>query len=100
MISTIDRQLRFAIANRRVIELHYQGSTRAFEPHDYGVKNGTVSLLAFQLRSSDPSKRSGWKLLHVAKISECSVLDETFKGSRGASHQKHHVWDVLYARVT
>jgi hypothetical protein len=43
--------LRFAIANKRLIQLAYQGSKRIVEPHDYGIKNG-----------------AGWRELDIAKI--------------------------------
>ncbi len=98
-MSTIDQLLRSAIANKRLLQLRYEGARRVVEPHDYGVKNATVSLLAFQVRSSDPSKKSGWRMLHVSKMSDCVILDETFQGSRGASYRQHHTWDILYARV-
>ena len=97
--SSLDQQLRYAIANKRLLQIYYEGAQRVIEPHDYGVKKGVVSLLAYQLQSSDPSKTSGWRLLHLSKISECVVLEQTFKGSRGEESQQHHNWDVLYLRV-
>jgi predicted DNA-binding transcriptional regulator YafY len=98
---TIDKQLRSAIAGKRLIQMRYSGSVRVIEPHDYGVKNGTAMLLAYQQSTTDPAKKSGpgWRLFDVAKIAGCVLLERTFKGSRGASHHQHHAWDVLYARV-
>ena len=98
---SIDQQLRFAIAGKRLVQVRYNGSVRVIEPHDYGTKNGSAMLLAYQQQSSGPAKKSttGWRLFEVAKIAECMVLETLFKGSRGASHQQHHAWDVLYARV-
>jgi predicted DNA-binding transcriptional regulator YafY len=98
-MSGIDQKLRSAIANKRLVQLRYEGARRVVEPHDYGVQNETPSLLAFQVRSSDPAKKPGWRMLHLSKMSDCVILDETFKGSRGASHRQHHKWDILYARV-
>ena len=99
---SLDVQLRFAIVNRRLIRFEYSGAVRVAEPHDYGVQKGVIRLLAYQLRggSSRASSSSGWKLLDAAKISGCTVLDETFAGSRGAAHQHHYAWEVLYARVS
>lgn len=100
---SIDQQLRSAIANRRLIELRYHGDLRVAEPHDYGAQKGTPKLLIYQLRASSSTRRSnveGWRLLEVAKIEACTVLHETFPGSRGQSHQRHLVWDVVYVRVT
>ena len=98
---TLDKQLRFAIANRRLLRFTYDGAVRVAEPHDYGVHNGETKVLAFQRekagRKSDNAR--GWRWLDTAKIHDCVVLDDTFRGSRQAADQQHHQWDVLYARV-
>ena len=99
---SIDDCLRFAIAKKRLIQFHYLGARRVAEPHDYGVRNGTTKLLVYQRHRSDGAPGAsirGWRLLDVSKIDRCSVLDESFRGSRGESHQRHYTWDVLYARV-
>ena len=97
---TIDEQLRFAVTNKRLVKLSYGGSLRAVEPHDYGVQKGAVRLLGYQQQSFGPKKSEpGWRLFDVAKITDLAVLETTFKGSRGASHQNHYVWDIVYARV-
>ena len=99
-MTTIDERLRFAIIRKRLIKLRYSGSLRVVEPHDYGVQKGVDRLLAYQQQSLGPKKSEpGWRRFDVAKIEELVVLDTVFKGSRGASHQQHHTWDVLYARV-
>ncbi len=41
--------LRTAIERRRMIRLFYHGKTRILEPHDLGVLNGSVQLLAYQV---------------------------------------------------
>jgi hypothetical protein len=41
----------------------------------------------------------GWRLLAVAKIGVCKVLEQTFAGSRGDSHERHIHWDAVFARV-
>jgi hypothetical protein len=106
MPASLDAQLKTAIATRRLVQLRYDGKLRVAEPHDYGVQNGSPKLLIYQLRASGgasggaPSKGVlGWRLLDVPKIAECAVLDEAFAGSRGQSHQRHHAWDEVYARV-
>lgn len=96
------QQVRTAIAERRLLQLTYKGKTRIAEPHDYGVKSGRTRLLVYQLRvvgEIETAKNRGWRLLDFAEITSCTVLDDTFKGSRGDSHQDHHAWDVVYARV-
>ena len=102
MSASVDGQLRFAIAGKRLIELSYKGSDRLVEPHDYGLQKGKAQLLVYQRRStrSAPGKGViGWRLFEVSVIERCVVTEETFKGSRGTSDQQHYEWDVLYARV-
>jgi hypothetical protein len=98
---TLDEQLRFAIAYKRLVQLSYHGRQRVAEPHDYGVQKGVTKLLIYQLQLSGTRSKdvTGWRLLDASKIEVYSVLEETFPGSRGQSHARHHLWDVLYARV-
>jgi hypothetical protein len=100
---SLDERLRFAIANKRLIEVTYGGRVRVAEPHDYGIKNGTPKVLLLQLgERGDAAKRSestGWRLLDVAKIGSCQVLERTFRGSRGPAYQQHMTWDRVLARV-
>lgn len=99
---SVDEQLRFAIAHKRLIQLSYHGRQRVAEPHDYGVRKGITKLLIYQIQLSGARSKdvTGWRLLDASKIERYSVLEETFPGSRGRSDQRHHLWDVLYARVT
>jgi hypothetical protein len=95
-----DQQLRFAIAHKRLVRVRYHGSTRIAEPHDYGRHHGVDKLFAWQVRNeTQPGGAGQWRLLEIAQIEELHVLDETFSGSRGQSHQRHRVWDAIYARV-
>lgn len=99
---SIDEQLRFAIANKRLIEVTYSGAPRVVEPHDYGVIKEVTRLLAYQHRQNGVSGRrvlSGWRLLDVSRIEKCDVLSTTFQGSRGGAHEHHYQWNPLYARV-
>jgi hypothetical protein len=98
---TLDSQLRFAIANKRLIRFSYESTERVAEPHDYGVRDGAPRLLAFQRQKAgrkDPHVR-GWRWLAISKIEDCIVLEDSFRGTREAAGQQHHHWDVLYARV-
>lgn len=97
--SPLDRDIRYAIANKRLIELLYESRRRVVEPHDYGIQNRAVRLLVYQVRGESSSRIPGWKHLDLAKIDRLVVLDETFPGSRGAAHRTHKSWDVLFARV-
>ena len=98
----LDAQIRFAIANKRLVEVGYHGRLRVAEPHDYGRLNHTTKLFIYQVRTSGATQRegaSGWRLLEVSDITECVVLEETFPGSRGESHTRHLPWEIVYARV-
>jgi hypothetical protein len=94
-------RIRFAIANRRLVEVRYGGTTRVAEPHDYGIQNGRERLLVFQLRGAARPGHTpiGWRLLEMSKIEALTVLDAPFEGSRGQSHSAHYEWEVIYARV-
>jgi hypothetical protein len=98
----VPAKLRFAIANRRLLGLEYNARLRVAEPHDFGAMNGTAKLLVYQLlvdgvRAGD--RTQGWRLLEVTKIGACKVLEQTFPGSRGDSHEQHMRWDAVFARV-
>ncbi len=98
----VPAKLRFAIAQKRLIGVAYNGRLRLVEPHDFGAMNGTSKLLVYQLHADGavPAKPAqGWRLMDVAKIGVCKVLEETFAGSRGKSHEQHMEWDAVFARV-
>src|SRR4030095_1393614 len=95
--ASLGEQLRFAIQNRRLLSIRYQGKARLAEPHDYGVQKGLERLLV-SLLSKTPrppgQSRTRWRLLEVARIENCAVLEKRFSGSRPRAHQKHYVWDI------
>lgn len=98
---TLDSQLRFAIANKRLIRFSYESAARVAEPHDYGVRDGAPKLLVFQRQKAGRKDQHvrGWRWLAISKIEDCIVLEDSFRGTREAAGQQHHHWDVLYARV-
>jgi hypothetical protein len=100
-IGSTGARIRFAIANRRLVEVRYGGTTRVAEPHDYGIQKGRERLLVFQRHGPARAGHTptGWRLLEVSTIEALTVLDDTFEGSRGQSHSAHHQWEVVYARV-
>ena len=99
--TSIDTRIRQAIAQKRLIELCYNGRNRIAEPHDYGKLNGVDRLLVYQVGSkAEPGhKATGWRMLDVQKIESLTTLDASFDGSRADARQNHHDWDVVYARV-
>lgn len=94
MISPLDKVLRTAIRKRRLIRLVYDGRDRIAEPHDYGIQDGAVRLLAYQVEPP-----AAWRLFSVSKITDCALLEDTFPGGRPTPTGKHHRWDQLFARV-
>lgn len=94
-----DQQLRFAIAQKRLLQLGYKGKQRLVEPHDYGIKNGVVRVFVYQLNDGSGQAATGWRLLDTAGLSGCEVQDATFAGGRGHSSQQHMEWDEIFARV-
>jgi hypothetical protein len=96
----IGDSIRLAITGRRLIEIVYGGKRRVVEPHDCGVRRGATKLLVYQIRGGSGGRVPGWRDLDVPRITELTVLDETFRGSRGAQYSDHKPWDVVFARVT
>jgi hypothetical protein len=94
-VASIDDQLRFAIANRRLIEVTYRGGTRVVEPHDYGVHKGVTRLFVYQLSTTE--RKAGWRLLEVAGIEACLVLEKKFSARR-EPRQPRYAWETVYAR--
>jgi predicted DNA binding CopG/RHH family protein len=85
---TVDQQLRFAIANKRLIEITYRGIVRIAEPYDYGMMRNGAALRMYQIRATGSSKgksAEGWKLLEVSRIEALAVLPNTFIGDRQQS---------------
>jgi len=97
----VDDQLKFAIANKRLIRFTYESVARIAEPHDYGLRDDAPRLLAYQRQKAGrrDQRVRGWRWLEVTKIQDCIVLEESFSGTRETADQQHHRWDVLYARV-
>jgi hypothetical protein len=81
------------------VELVYGNKLRILEPHDYGVHNGSVKLLAYQVGGSSTGRLPNWRWLEVDSISEIHLLDRTFRGGRPNRSGKHHHWDQLFLRV-
>lgn len=96
----VDALLRAAIEQKRLVELIYFDKRRVVEPHDYGVHNGTVKLLAYQVGGSSSGRLPNWRWMEVSSISSLRLLDRTFAGGRGNASSQHHRWEQLFARVS
>ena len=88
-----------AIEELRLLRLLYKGKERIVEPHDYGIQNGVVKLLAYQVGGVSSGRLPAWRSLHESLISDMEILDRTFAGGRDAPSGKHQKWDQLFLRV-
>jgi hypothetical protein len=96
--SEADPVLFNAIQQKRILRLRYLGKERIVEPHDYGVHNGVVKLLGYQIGGASRQRLPNWRWMDTGLISQLEVLEQTFPGGRSASG-KHHKWDKLFIRV-
>jgi hypothetical protein len=96
---SVDELLRAAIGQRRLIRLLYRNKPRIVEPHDYGIHNGSVKLLAYQVGGSSSGPLPNWRWMDVSSISDVHLLDQIFPGGRPTPSGKHHRWDQLFVRV-
>lgn len=100
LVLQIDGLLRTAIKERRLIRFAYQGKVRIAEPHDYGIQNGAIRLLAYQIGGASVTGRlPAWRWIEVPGISDLEILTKTFPGNRVAPSGTHHTWDQVFARV-
>jgi hypothetical protein len=96
----VDRILRRAIAERRLIRFWLDGHERIAEPHDYGIKNDSVHVLVYQVAGSSKSGRlPDWRWVRLARASAFELLDQRFAGGRDVPSGRHAEWDRLFLRV-
>lgn len=98
-MTSINPLLWKAIEEARLIRLRYQNRERIVEPHDYGILNGKIMLLAWQVGGSSSSPLPGWRWMEVEMISDIQLLNKTFPGGRPAPSGKHHAWEKVFIRV-
>lgn len=97
--SNVDKALRTAIEQTRLIRFFYQNKERVVEPHDYGIQNGSVKLLSYQVGGSSTGPLPDWRWFEVDLVSDIQLLDQTFPGGRPTPSGQHHKWDKLFIRV-
>jgi hypothetical protein len=97
--ASVDELLRLAIEQKRLVRFVYNGKLRIIEPHDYGIHNGSVKLLAFQVGGASRGPLPNWRWMEANGISHVQLLDHTFPGGRPNAAGKHHRWDQLFVRV-
>src|SRR5262245_49758420 len=97
--SNPDVLLRRAIERKQLIRLVYHGRERTVEPHDYGILNGSVMLLAYQIAGSSRRPLPNWIWMKVDEIDGLELLSQKFPGGRSTPSGKHHTWEKLFIRV-
>src|SRR5580704_2588223 len=88
-----------AIEERRTIRLLYHRRLRIVEPHDHGILNGSVQLLAYQVGGSSSRLLPNWILMKADEIADRELLDQSFPGGRPTAAGKHLKWSKLFIRV-
>ena len=88
-----------AIEQRRMMRLFYHGKERIVEPHDHGILNGSVQLLAYQVDGESSRPLPNWILMKVEEIDDMTLLSRTFPGGRPTASGSHIKWDKLFIRV-
>ena len=88
-----------AIEQTRMIRLIYHQKERIVEPHDHGILNGSVQLLAYQVAGSSSRPLPNWVLMKTDEITDLELLDQTFPGGRPTATGNHLKWDKLFIRV-
>jgi len=78
-----NRLLYSAIENRLLFRFRYRGNERIVEPHDYGIQKGIERLLCWQIGGQSGGPIPGWRLVDVAGMQNCMVLNQEFSGGRG-----------------
>jgi hypothetical protein len=97
----LDKLLRQAIHERRLIEFVLDGYRRVGEPHDYGIIKQEPRLFFYQTGGQSRSKSAlGWRWASLPKIAQLKILNKGFAGPRPAPSGRHIQWDVLIATVS
>lgn len=94
----LDQVLHRAIERKHLLRFIYKGHERVVEPHDYGIQKGIGRLLCWQVDGQSGSSIPGWRLINVADIQSCEILDRQFSGGREVPGE-HHRWDKIFIRV-
>jgi hypothetical protein len=95
----LDHLLRTAIENKQLLRFKYKSKERIAEPHDYGIQNGITRLLCWQVGGRSGGRVPGWRLIDVADMKDCEMLDRRFGGNREVPSGKHHRWEKVFIRV-
>lgn len=90
-----------AIAERKLLELQYDGFVRLVGPHAYGVDaNGVEKLRCWQVSGgSDSGERSGWKLFMVGRMRSTTMCEGQFSSVRPGYKRQDPTMLRIYAQL-
>jgi hypothetical protein len=86
-----------AIEDRRMIRLLYHRRNRILEPHDHGILNGSIQLLAYQVGGSSSRPLPNWILMKAIEIAE---LAQAAYLRCGMSEAIYRMFEVDYSAPT
>src|SRR5687768_14188145 len=92
-------QIWKAIKQKRMMRLIYHDKVRIIEPHDHGILNGSVQLLAWQVDGASSRPLPNWLLMKVDEMVDLTTLADTFPGGRPTGSGRRIKWDKLFIRV-
>lgn len=90
-----------AMQSKQCLSFSYGGYPRVAEPHVYGIKNGKIEILCFQISGASSSGEIlGWKRFELSKIQNLQIRDQTFAGRRDTPSGQHSLWDRTFYIVS
>lgn len=96
----MDREIRDAINERRLVDFTYHDLHRVAEPHVYGVHDGKFQLLTYQVAGDSSSGGlPNWRRVELSEVTALRALSQTFPGRRPNPSGKHSDFDEIIAVV-
>jgi len=89
-----------AIAEKFIIQFKYDGRSRIVEPNCCGISTAENYVLrGFQIRGSDKTKPLCWRLYELGEMSQLSVTQHSFKGSRADYNPADNAMTKIFCRI-
>ena len=97
----MNRTICEAINSRQVIRFNYKGGLRTVEPFCHGISTaGNEVLRGYQTSGySESGDPVGWKLFRVSEISNLTITDELFSGTRPGYNPNDSAMATIHCHV-
>lgn len=97
----MEKLIKEAIENRKILEFKYQGFNRVVEPHTFGVfSNGNVLLIAFQIDGGSKSRKPPfWSNFLIDEIEDLSIMDKSFLKPRDGYKRGDNRFREIYSEL-